>query len=380
MQVLALIQARMGSTRLPGKVLAPILGKPMLQWQLERLALSKRITKTVVATSTQPQDTAIYEFCRSIGALAFRGSEASVLDRFYHATLALLTPYERQDATLIRLTGDCPLVDPFMVDEGIERFLKVRAGGCRYQGYEADMPDGMDFEIFTWEALDEVYNTETDEFEKEHATPYMWRHPARFGLQKFSKPGIPGGLRFSVDYAEDRDLVEGILRIQEERGSFLGVREITELLASDPKLCEINSKVVKNEGLFKTSLASDKFKTELNGRKVSIYGISIPPSLEASEEFFLWCALVGLTVWSVTGSSRTTVSRLLDKAPELKAIVSDRAPRDWAVVASEGGWEKKLLALSGDSKVRGILLETADRATLAAMLTFLCQTRFTLSF
>ncbi|HKX04469.1 MAG TPA: glycosyltransferase family protein, partial [Methylomirabilota bacterium] len=222
MQVLALIQARMGSTRLPGKVLGPVLGKPMLQWQLERVALSKRISKTVVATSTQPQDTAIYEFCRSIGALAFRGSETSVLDRFYDATLAFLRPEERQDAILVRLTADCPLVDPFMVDEGIERFLKARAEGCRYQGYEADMPDGMDFEVFTWEALDEVYHTETDEFEKEHATPYMWRHPARFGLQKFSKPEIPGGLRCSVDYAEDRDLVEEILRRQEERGSFWG--------------------------------------------------------------------------------------------------------------------------------------------------------------
>ncbi len=352
-KVLALIQARMGSTRLPGKVLSPILGKPMLQWQLERLEHSRTISSVVVATSNQPADDAVQRFCAAGGHSCYRGSETSVLSRFHEASLQYLLPAERGDAVVIRLTGDCPLVDPFLIDEGVELFLESRDRGCRYQSYDSKLPDGMDFEVFTWQALDEAMQGETDDFEKEHATPVFWRNPDRFGMTVFTRSGIPEGLRFSVDYAEDRELVEGVLRHQQKAGKFLGVREIAELLETDVALRKINANIVKNEGLFKTSFATPRFRTRVRGEDVAIYGLRAPA--QRHQELEGWARGLGMRVW-------------------------DEVPPGWQSVRLEGDLAANVARLrrasseSGESS--GIVLETTDRGTLAAALTYLCQTRF----
>lgn len=351
MKAIAVIQARLGSSRLPGKVLAPLLGKPMLQWQLERLAFSKRLSRVAIATSTLPQDDLIAEFCRERSIACYRGSELDVLDRFHGATLALLDHQSLNDATIIRLTGDCPLIDPYLLDDGIDEFSRLMATeGCRYLGYAEDMPDGMNFEIFTWQALDEAQREARDPFEREHVTPFLWRNPARYGVKKFGKLGLVPGLHFSVDNPQDLELVREILSRQEKAGQFFGAAEVSELFRAHPELRQINGDIVKNEGLFKTALASDRYRMTVNGKPATIYG-ALPPAQAANRGAVLdWCRKIGLDVWQ------------------------GERPAGWTVVLFDASWQKKLESL-GDAK--GILLQAESREDLAKMLTYLCRTRFT---
>lgn len=380
MIVLGLIQARMGSTRFPAKVLSDVLGKPMLQWQLERLKHSKQLTKLVVATSDLPADDAIANFCQSIGQPFFRGSESSVLDRFHAAALEFLPEAERKEAAIVRLTGDCPLTDPFLLDEGILEFKEAKASGCRYYGYDDSMPDGMDFEVFTWEALDEVFGEKTDSFEKEHATPFMWRNPKRFGVRKFKREGVTPGLRFSVDYEEDRELVEEILKRERSAGRFFGLMEIAGLLSSDEKLRAINGKIIKNEGMIKTSLSSEKFRVEEGGVSLAAFGASIPTGAKLGDDFVLWAGRMGVEAWAADAGDISYVADRLRGGvpPSHKLWERARLPSGWHVIRPEGDWEGRLLALTRDPSVKGVFMETADRLTLAAMLMFVVQKRYAL--
>jgi spore coat polysaccharide biosynthesis protein SpsF len=379
MIVLALIQARMGSTRFPAKVLSDVLGKPMLLWQLERLRKSKELSRVVVATSDLPADDAIANFCKKIGQPFFRGSEASVLDRFHAAGLSFLSESEKKDAVVVRLTGDCPLSDPFLIDEGIREFHALRGSGCRYFGYEDSMPDGMDFEVFTWQALDEVFHEQTDSFEKEHATPFMWRNPKRFGVRKFKRDGITPGLRFSVDYEEDRELVEEILKREQSAGRFFGVQEIAALLASDEKLRAINGKIIKNEGLIQTSFKSEKFRVEVEGEFLTAFGVAVPNGAILPDDFLLWSARMGVNAWAASSKDLPYVAdRLRGAITKHKLWDKKQIPSDWQIVDGSGDWEQKLLSLTHDSSVKGVLIETADRLTLAAMLMFVVQKRYSI--
>jgi spore coat polysaccharide biosynthesis protein SpsF len=382
MKVTALIQARMGSTRFPAKVLAPILGKPMLEWQLDRLGNSKEIHRLVVATSDLPGDDPIAAFCSARGVLCFRGSEASVLDRFYGACLRFLPEEERSTALLVRLTGDCPLADSALIDEGIREFKGLLGQGCRYFGYDDRMPDGMDFEVFTWEALGEAFRSATDSFEKEHATPYMWRNPTLFKVRKFYREGIEPGLRFSVDYEEDRQLVEAILKREQKAGRPFGLLDIAHLLAEDEALRAINGKIIKNEGIIKTSLASEPFRVLMGGTRVARYGVAVPQgqALTLPEEMITWAANMGVEVWGCSASELSLLKGKLKKLglDSVSIFPLEELPKAWKVVAADGSWEKSLLKITEDTSVDGVLLEVADRGQLAQMLMFLCQKRFSL--
>ncbi len=267
MKVFALIQARMNSSRLPGKALLPILNKPMVQWQIERLQNSKKISTIALLTSNTSSDDPLISFCDKLKIQNYRGSENDVLARFYNAFLAFSLQNERMNCLIIRLTGDCPLIDPFLIDEAIDLFISKLSHGCRYFGYDTNLPDGMDFEIFTWGALKEAHENSSDPFEREHVTPFMWRQPERFKVERFKKTNITPQLRFSVDYHEDLELVEEILKYQEKSGLFLGVQEISDLFEKNPKLKELNEKIIKNEGLIQSALAT---------QKTPAFGIALP--------------------------------------------------------------------------------------------------------
>lgn len=372
MKVLAVIQARMTSTRLPGKALIPILGKPMLAWQLERLSLSRKITNLGIATSDLPTDDALAAFCASRKVDCFRGSESNVLDRFYRAAHKFLPDSDRSGAIVIRLTGDCPLSDPFMLDEAIGEFLQNAAQGRRYLGYGPDLPDGMDFEIFTWGALEETYANARDPFELEHVTPFMWRNPERFGMRRFAKAGIEPGLRFSVDFSADRDLVEAILTEQQKAGKFFGVREVSELFTRRPELKEINSEIVKNEGLIKSALATAPFKTTLAGTTVTRFGVAVPANSRVSEELLAWATRMGVNAWQASGAALERLERFAKDNPgTIARLCSGQSEADvWPRCLGAAGWQDELLELKRD---RGIWLETNDKKALAEMLMFLCQ-------
>lgn len=209
-RIIAIIQARTSSTRLPGKMLMPILGKPMLLRVIERVKQAKFIDTIIVATSVHPSDDKIAALCQKNRIHCFRGSLNYVLKRFHdaakihHADLAL------------RITADCPLIDPKLIDKLIKFFIKIKkydyAGLPIYNGglKNKSFPDGMDCEIFTFAALEKVYQLATTDFQKEHVTPYIRQHPHQFRIGHLLPKEKYPGIKLSVDTKEELELVRKI--------------------------------------------------------------------------------------------------------------------------------------------------------------------------
>jgi len=164
--IIAIIQARMGSSRFPGKTLADLAGRPMLSRVVERVSQSRAIDKVVVATSIAVGDDPIAEFCAKEGVLCFRGSEDDVLDRFYRAAK------EHGADVVVRITADCPLIDAAVIDRVVERF---QSGDCDYASnvLHYTYPDGLDTEVFSMAALAEAWREAKKPSEREHVTPYL---------------------------------------------------------------------------------------------------------------------------------------------------------------------------------------------------------------
>jgi spore coat polysaccharide biosynthesis protein SpsF len=194
--MLAVLQARMSSSRLPGKVLRPILGRPMMALQIERLRRARRLTGLVVATSTQPEDDAIEACCASVGAACYRGALNDVLSRFVGALIAAGEP-----KTFLRLTADCPLADWRLVDQCIAAHEDSGAT-LTYTSENWTYPKGLDVEVVETAALTEAAARARDSYEREHVTPYIYRHPERFTLNSLTRDP-PLRYRWTVDTPED---------------------------------------------------------------------------------------------------------------------------------------------------------------------------------
>ena len=203
--ILGVIQARMSSTRLPGKVLMPIMGRPMLALQIERLRRSRRIDGLVVATSDQPTDDPIAAFCDGEGVSCHRGPLADVLTRVHDAAAAFDPPVE----TIVRLTADCPLSDWEIVDTCIDMHLAAR-DDYTGNGVMRSYPDGLDVEVMTGAALHEAYLHASAGPEREHVTMFLYRHPKQFKIgHVVQKPNL-AAVRWTVDTAVDFKLVSEI--------------------------------------------------------------------------------------------------------------------------------------------------------------------------
>lgn len=202
--MLTILQARMSSTRLPGKVLMPLVGEPMLARQIERLRRAKNIGRLVVATSTDPSDDAINVLCRALRVACFRGSLKDVLGR-YHGALRAFGPSE----TVVRLTGDCPLADPEVIDATIDLHFKE---GADYTSNTGDLtfPKGLDVEVFKAEHLETAFREAGDPYEREHVTPFLYRNPDRFVRASLECDPPMGHLRWTVDTPEDFEFVERV--------------------------------------------------------------------------------------------------------------------------------------------------------------------------
>ncbi len=205
MNVTIIVQARMGSSRLPGKVLLPCLGRPMLSYQIDRLRQVKYADRIVVATSDLPLDDPIAEFCRASGIDVFRGDVNDVLSRYAKTAQAF-------DAdVIVRLTADCPLIDPVVVDHGIIKYLEF-CGSDLYVSNVIDRtyPRGMDVEVFSRELLDEAHEKAESPYQREHVTPYMTQSE---GVKKinFSLNSNLSAYRFTLDYDKDYKQISGIL-------------------------------------------------------------------------------------------------------------------------------------------------------------------------
>jgi spore coat polysaccharide biosynthesis protein SpsF len=237
---LAILQARMSSTRLPGKVLAPILGTPMLARQIERIARTRRVDKLIIATSDDPEDGAIERLCMDLGITCFRGSLDDVLDRYYQAALP-----HRPDH-VVRLTGDCPLVDWTLIDRVVSHHLE---GNFDYTSntIAPTYPDGLDVEVFRFACLEEAWREATRPSQREHVTPYL-KSGNRFRTANVAAPIDHSNLRWTVDEPEDLALVRTVYEELYPKNPNFTAEDVFELFQQRPDLKFINSRHERDTG------------------------------------------------------------------------------------------------------------------------------------
>jgi spore coat polysaccharide biosynthesis protein SpsF len=239
MRTVAIIQARMGSTRLPGKVLMDLAGRTMLTRVVMRVRDAKDVDEVVVATTTKSDDDAIVLESSRMRAPVFRGSETDVLDRYCAAALT-----HRADS-VVRITADCPLVDPQIIDEALATF---RQGPFDYVGTGLEprtFPRGLDVEVVSRECLERARSQDRDPTWREHVTPYIYRHPELFRVRRLSCEKDYSGYRWTVDSREDLELVRRIYEVFRE-GPF-GWKDVIRLLETHPEWSEINRHVRQKE-------------------------------------------------------------------------------------------------------------------------------------
>ena len=247
--ILALLQARMTSTRMPGKVLLPICGKPMIVLQVERVSRSRNIDRLIVATSNQADDTPLARACEAADVACFRGDLDDVLDRFRQAARPLNPDH------VVRLTGDCPLTDPAVIDTVIDFHM---AGGHDYttNALEPTWPDGHDVEIFRHELLETAWQRATLPSEREHVTPYMY-NAGRYEIAHCRNDRDLSALRWTVDEPEDFAFVTAVFEQLYEINPAFGTADVLALMDRFPELGRINKHIGRNEG-YQTSLKKDR--------------------------------------------------------------------------------------------------------------------------
>jgi len=238
MKVAAIIQARMGSSRLPGKVLRPVLGRPLLDYQVQRLRHARSIDAVVVATTTGLSDEPIVEYCRQSSTECLRGDEQDVLARYHYAAHAISAD------VVARVTADCPLLDPSVVDAVVNRFA---GGGVDYVSnvHQRTFPRGLDVEVFSLAALDAAHAEARDPAEREHVTPFIWRRPGRFRLANVAHDCDLSGHRWTVDTEEDFELIRRMLEAL--GGLEFGLADCVSLITRHPDWNELNAQVEQRE-------------------------------------------------------------------------------------------------------------------------------------
>jgi spore coat polysaccharide biosynthesis protein SpsF len=234
MKVIAIIQARMGSTRLPGKVLLDLVGEPMLARVVYRTRRAQTLDEVVVATTLQPADEAIMRLCAERGWPCFRGSEEDVLDRYYRAAVA------HQADTIVRITSDCPLIEPEAVDRVVREFLERQPGldyACNVLPRRT-FPRGLDTEVMRFDVLERAWREDTNPAWREHVTLYIQRNPDLFCIHGVINEVDYSHMRWTVDTPEDLAFVR---RIYDHFGhDFFSWREVLAVLEQRPEWLEIN--------------------------------------------------------------------------------------------------------------------------------------------
>lgn len=244
-KVVAIIQARMGSTRLPGKVLADIGGKPMLQILLERLRATPEIERIVVATTDDSEDDVLVDWLHSHGVFYTRGSVHDVLDRFWQCAQQYPAEF------IVRITADDPLKDPEIIAQALA--LCESSPGIDYASntLHPSFPEGLDVEVLRYRALKRAASEASLPSEREHVTPYVWNHSDRFVIRSFGMSPDLSSWRWTVDKPADLELMRAIFRHFD--GNFLvGYREVIAWMQENPELLKMNAGTIRNEGYYKT--------------------------------------------------------------------------------------------------------------------------------
>ncbi len=239
MEVLALLIARTSSTRLPGKVLLPILGSPMLSRQIERITRASGFDRLVVATSTTRSDDPVERICVDLGVEYFRGSLSDVVDRCYRAALLY------QPRHVLKLSGDCPLADPDVIDALIE-FHKRGKFDYSSNVIEPTFPDGLDAEIFTFDCLADIATSADLPSEREHLVPYILRHGEKFRVGSLKQPVDQSNLRWTVDERRDFELVVQVYEALYPGNPIFTTNDIERFLTDNPDIVELNADLERN--------------------------------------------------------------------------------------------------------------------------------------
>ncbi|MFN8542682.1 MAG: glycosyltransferase family protein [Candidatus Binatia bacterium] len=239
-RAVAVIQARMGSSRLPGKVLADLGGAPLLARMIERVRAARRLADVVLAVPEGAADAALGALAARLGVTCVTGPEDDVLARFVRAAARSAAD------PIVRLTADCPLVDPELVDWCVGTYLATPE--CDYLAFEDGYPDGLDVEVVSGSALRRADAEARLPSEREHVTPYVWKHPDRFRCVRLAFPAAVGPQRWTVDEPCDLELVRAIWARLGRAGRIFGWRDVVALLASEPALARLNADVERNAG------------------------------------------------------------------------------------------------------------------------------------
>lgn len=234
-RIVDIVQARMRSTRLPGKVLMDIEGKPMLWRVVDRLKRSKRIHELAVATSTNASDDRIKKFCDENNIRCIRGSENDVLERYCEAAVAC------QADIVVRHTADCPLIDPCISDQVIDRHLASGADYTCNTYKKYTYPWGLNTEVISFDVLKKAHKEAKQPFDREHVTTYIYQHPAIFKIENLSYKKDLSNLRWTVDEEDDLTFVREVYRLIKKE--MFTMPDVLDLLKKNPYLGSINRRV-----------------------------------------------------------------------------------------------------------------------------------------
>jgi spore coat polysaccharide biosynthesis protein SpsF len=242
MNIVATIEARMTSSRLPGKILRPILGRPTLELLIERLSRSRYIDTIVIATTVNDTDDIVEDLAKKLAIGYYRGSEKDVLDRVLKAARAYKADI------IVEITGDCPLIDPSVIDRLIDIYLRGQfdyVSNTLRQTY----PNGLDTQVFSLKTLEEVAELTQDPIDHEHVSLYIYEHPERFTLFNLDSnlPEKYWGLRLTVDTIEDFEVIRSIYEELYPANPSFSLNDVIGLLERRPELIEINREIKQKQ-------------------------------------------------------------------------------------------------------------------------------------
>ncbi len=240
LKVLTVVQARMGSTRLPGKVILPLAGQPLLLRMYERINASKQSGKIVIAITEEKIDDKLEKLCKENNILCFRGHPNDLLDRHYKAAI------EFNADVVVKIPSDCPMIDPDVIDKVIMYYINNQDKYDFVSNlHPATYPDGNDVEVMSFSALGISWENAKKNYEREHTTPYIWENPEKFKIGNVEwESGLDYSMtyRFTIDYEEDYELIKAVYEELYQIKKIFKLNDILTLLGSKPELKKINEK------------------------------------------------------------------------------------------------------------------------------------------
>lgn len=254
MNCIAIIQARMGSTRLPGKILMDIEGRTMLERIIERVSAAKAITQVVVATTTEEDDDTVAAFVQNMTTCGiYRGSVNDVLTRYYEAAVLFKAD------VVVRVTADDPLKDPGIIDLAVETLLADKQLDYCSNTLQPSYPEGLDIEVFHFSALEKAFSEAKLPSEREHVTPYIWKNPGIFNVRNFTYEKDLSAWRWTVDKPEDMAFMRRVFA-EFNNNPLISYEEVIRFLEHNPEVVKINEGTIRNEGYAKSLSNENQLK------------------------------------------------------------------------------------------------------------------------